>query len=206
MGRRGLVDGTNLTFDPPQEGAPAHIDRGQVREWSGPGPFVARSQDAQHPFYIATYMTGANPFASSWPWHFDGQGDPEWVNVIPPAQYLESYTLFADPTYPFTWLVVVRRQVEGESPADVTLDCLGPIGGWSAFGGYEFADVALETGKFVDVGECSTGVHSLKSARPFGVTVWGWGSPLTDPPTGYVSYAYLGGASVRPINQVEIPR
>jgi hypothetical protein len=46
----------------------------------------------------------------------------------------------------------------------------------------------------------------MTSTRPFGVTVWGWG---TIDGLGYyaeyVSYAYPAGALVRPINQVVIP-
>jgi len=38
----------------------------------------------------------------------DGRGDPEFVNVIPPGEFMQSYVLFADPTYPETNLVVIR--------------------------------------------------------------------------------------------------
>lgn len=69
-------------------------------------PSVARSQDAAHPFYFAQYMTGGEPFS--------GEGDPEFVNVIPPQQFLPRYTLFTDPTYPETELVLVRQRVATE--------------------------------------------------------------------------------------------
>jgi hypothetical protein len=50
----------------------------------------------------------------------------------------------------------------------------------------------------------------MKSAAPFGVTVWGWGSAATGDMTHgfysqYVSYAYPAGAGVTPINNVVIP-
>src|SRR5262249_42529681 len=99
----GVVDGTTLSYDPAQPpGAPTRIDAQQLAEFSAPGPFVVRSQDAQHPFYLASYMTGGQPF--------DGAGDPEFVNVVPPAQFLPRYTFFTDPTYPETNLVVVRAR------------------------------------------------------------------------------------------------
>ena len=46
----------------------------------------------------------------------------------------------------------------------------------------------------------------LSSSNPFGVTVWGWGSPATgnNPITTYVSYAYPAGAALKAINDVEI--
>ena len=43
----------------------------------------------------------------------------------------------------------------------------------------------------------------MSSALPFGVTVWGWGSSAAQG-TNFVSYAYPAGASVQPINEVEI--
>ncbi|HEX3344163.1 MAG TPA: IgGFc-binding protein, partial [Polyangiaceae bacterium] len=77
----GVVDGTKLTFDPATPaGAPAVVGAGQLAEFDAPGPFVVRSQDAAHPFYLASYMTGGGGF--------DGTGDPEFVNVVPPAQFL----------------------------------------------------------------------------------------------------------------------
>lgn len=41
---------------------------------------------------------------------FDGNGDPEFVNVVPTGQYLGSYSFYADPTYEETSLVIVREK------------------------------------------------------------------------------------------------
>ena len=124
----GVVDGTQLTYEPARpSGAPTAISAQQLVEFNDPGPFVVRSQDADHPFYLASYMTGGG--------HFDGTGDPEFVNVVPPAQYLPRYTFFTDPTYPETNLVVVR--VRDPQPArcpTCTLDCAGTLSGWTAVG------------------------------------------------------------------------
>ena len=212
----GVVDGTQLTYDPPQVGAPAAIGARQLREFNAQGPFVVRSQDVNHPFYFASYMTGGE--------QFDGEGDPEFVNVISPAQYLSRYTFFTDPTYPETNLVIVRAKDQGVFP-DVTLDCAGLLGGWQQVDSndqYEFTRVDLSTGNFQGVGACNNGVHTISGALPgdggassgrFGVTVWGWGNPLTWQPdeednprfTRWVSYGYPAGANVSRLNTVVLP-
>jgi hypothetical protein len=199
----GAVDGTNLTWTPgPPPGAPTTLNLGEVAEFNAAGPFVVASQDKDHPFYLASYMTGGG--------NFDGEGDPEWVNVIPTAQYLDSYVLFTDPTYSETSLVVVRRPSSAGAFADVKLDCAGSLSGWQKIGNYEYTRVDLVTGNFQNVGACSNGRHEMSSDLPFGVTVWGWGTIPGFPGQGtlftqYVSYAYPAGASVQSINDVVIP-
>jgi hypothetical protein len=51
------------------------------------------------------------------------------------------------------------------------------------------------------VGNCSTGRHEITSDAPFGLWVWGWGTPLTSETfTQNVSYGYPGGMNVAPVN------
>jgi len=199
----GAVNGTSLTWTPsPPSGAPLTINLGQVVEYNSAGPYVVKSQDKDHPFYLASYMTGGE--------NFGGEGDPEWVNVIPTAQYLDSYVLFTDPTYSDTSLVVVRRPTKDGTFADVKLDCAGALTGWQKVGPYEYTRIDLVTGNFENVGNCSNGRHEMSSDVPFGVTVWGWGTIPGSIGQGglftqYVSYAYPAGASVQSINDVIIP-
>jgi hypothetical protein len=205
----GAVAGTTLTYEPTTpNGAPTTLGVGQLVEFSTIAPFVVRSQDAAHPFYISAHMTGAdtvNPDES------DGRGDPEFVNVIPPAEYLSSYVFFTDPTYPETNLVITR--VKGPTGfADVTMDCgsnNGVVSGWldvGSSGTYQYALFDLSTGNFQGVNGCNNGRHEIKSSTPFGLTVWGWGSAATGALySEYVSYAYPAGASVQPINTVVVP-
>ena len=196
----GAVDGTQLTWIPaPPPGAPTMLNLGDVAEFMHTGPFVVRSQDAEHPFYAAQYMTGAEYINSA-----EGEGDPEWVNIIPVEQYLDQYVFFTDPTYSETSLVVVRRpsQLTGQF-ADVQLDCAGPLGGWIPVGELEYTRIDLVTGDFQNVGSCSNGRHEMWSDVAFGVTVWGWGGNAID--TSFVSYAYPAGASIQPINDVVVP-
>ena len=192
----GAVDGTKLSWTPAvPPGVPETIGLGQVIEFTPGGEFVVTSQDADHPFYLGGYMTGGDAF--------DGVGDPEWVNIIPPAQYLDHYVFFTDPTYPETSLVVTRApsRVDG-SFADVELACAGKLGGWQKLGQYEYTRVDLVTGDFQGVNGCANGRQEMKSALPFGVTVWGWG---TTQQTKLVSYAYPAGAGFQPINEVLVP-
>ena len=206
----GAVDGTTLTYDPPQSGAPTTLSRGQVVEWQASGGYVVKSQDAQHPFFFGAHMTGCttNPNWNSDP--LSCAGDPEFVNVIPPAQYLADYIFFTDPTYPETELVIVRKKANDNTFHDVTLDCKGVLTGWQnvdAAGNYQFVRADLVTGNFAKVGSCDNGRHEAKSDTPFALTVWAWGSALSSS-TLYseaVSYAYPAGASVQPINTVVVP-
>jgi hypothetical protein len=201
----GSVDGTTLTYAPSAPaGAPTTLALGQVAELDAPGPFVVQSQDANHPFYMSAHMTGWEVVAGS---SADHRGDPEFVNVVPPEQYLSSYTFFTDPTYSETNLVFTRERKNG-SFANVTLDCSGIVSGWTAIDAadsIEYARVDVVTGNFQSVNGCNNGLHVATSAQPFGLVVWGWGSAAS---IGFftqaVSYAYPAGASVKPINNVII--
>ena len=194
----GAAKDTQLIWTPARPaGAPTTLTLGQVADFNAAGPFHVRSQDEDHPFYAAAYMTGGQPFG--------GAGDPEWVNLIPPAQFQRRYIFFTDPTYPETELVVVRREEDGEF-ADVDLDCTGPLVAWKPLAdGIEWTRVQLVTGNFSKVGKCANGRREITSSKPFGVTVWGWGSAASGLVyTKFVSYAYPAGATIRSINTVQI--
>jgi hypothetical protein len=216
----GLVNGTVLTYEPSApNGAPVTLNAGQVAEFSAPGPFVVHSQDASHPFAFAQYMTGGE--------FYDGEGDPEFVNMLTPSQYLPRYTFFTDPTYPETNLVVVRAKDPQLGFPAVTLDCLGTLSGWQpvgSMGKYEFARVDLSRDNFQAVGNCDNGVHTIEGkftgpdggpvgTAKIGVTVWGWGSPRTysgfdesNPlSTRWVSYGYPAGANITKLSNVLFP-
>lgn len=197
----GVVKDTMLTWLPAKPpNAPTSINLGEVIEFEDPGPYVVKSQDANHPFYLGAYMTGGALFANV--------GDPDWHNVVPPQQYLRRYVLFTDPTYPETSLVVIRvRSKTTKDFAPVTLKCRGELTGWTPLGeamdwDYEWTRVDLVTGNFVNVDNCSNGPQEMTSTAPFGVTVWGWG---TTQQTLRVSYAYPAGAGFKPINEIIVP-
>jgi hypothetical protein len=103
--------------------------------------------------------------------------------------------------------------------ADVTLDCAGTLTGWQPIGSnsqYQWTRADLSKHAFEPVGACNTGRREMTSTQPFGLTVWGWGTPETRPnetikcwlgqPNNScdVSYGYPAGENVLPINDVVI--
>lgn len=212
----GAVDGTSLTFDPPIAGAPATIGYGKIAEFHTDVPFHVKSQDKDHPFMVFTYMSGSANLAEKG--GGVGYGDPDFLRLVPGPQFMNRYVFLTDPTYPETNLVLVRKR--GQSGfAEVNLDCLGNVGGWADVGKdgqYQVARVDLSKDNFVAQGKCNNGRHEATSASPFGVYVWGWGSPKTRPNESSpcdvtkpdnscdVSYAYAAGENAAPINDVVV--
>ncbi len=227
----GAVDGTVLTYDPaPPPGAPLSLNHGELaQEINDPGPWVVSSQDSNHPFYFAQYMTAGGADGSDASDY--GVGDPEFVNVIAPQQYLPRYTFFTDPTYPETNLVVVAAKdpLTNQFPT-VNLDCAGTLSGWQpvgTLGKYQFTRIDLSTGNYEGQNGCNNGVHTIQASVPgpvpataaIGVTIWGWGSSATGPScldagdsnqanpsyTCWVSYGYPAGANITKLNNVVVP-
>jgi hypothetical protein len=208
----GAVNGTTLAYVPAAPaGAPTMLGAGQVVEFITDVPFVVSSQDDQHPFQLFTLMSGAEWTALSTP----GYGDPDFVLDVPTRQYGSRSVFYADGTFPENDVVVVRAKNGGGTFDDVTLDCVaGPLSGWQAVGNYEWTRVDLTSHDFANQGSCSAGRHEASSPGPFGLWMWGWGSPETQGGTCtgntagfscYVSYGYPGTMAVRPVNGVVIP-
>jgi hypothetical protein len=211
------VDGTVLTYSPgpptlfavpgglPPLPVPTTLAAGQTVQFWTTEPFVVRSQDAAHPIHVGGLMTGGTFLFEQKQGYPEAAGDPEFVNVVPTDQYMTDTTFFTDPTYSETSLVVVRKPGADGHFADVKLGCAAsPITGWSPVGALQFARVDLVTGKYQPViAGCDNGVHRMTSANPFTLTVWGWSTPAIGG-GGYVSYAYPGGTTLRPINAVQI--
>lgn len=197
----GTVDGTQLSWSS-NVGGPIGLNQGQIAEFTTGTPFIVKSQDSDHPFMLFSYMAG-----SQWSQLSSNAslGDVDFVISVPPDQYMSRYVFFTDPTYPETNLVVVRRRDKQGNFQDVELACAGAISGWQPLGDYEWTRTDVSTGNFSPVGNCSNGRHEMSSKAPFGLWVWGWGTGITSPSTGNVSYGYPAGMNVQPINQVVIP-
>ncbi|MDF2694622.1 MAG: hypothetical protein K0S65_3005, partial [Labilithrix sp.] len=134
---------------------------------------------------------------------FMGNGDPEFVNVIPAGQYLNAYTFFADPTYDETSLVIVRAKT-GDAFKDVWLECAGNVTSFKPIGTrsqYEYARVDLSyrggPGQVFDAGTCQKGLQRMRSDGPFTATLWGWSQ--------WSSYAYPGGMAQRKLVNTALP-
>lgn len=203
----GVVDGTQLAWSPMPAGAPATLEAGEVVEFESTDLFEVSTQDDDHPLALSQYLAGTSggldragcspnpPFAGL----SCGLGDEEWVVQLPPEQFLQRYVFFTDPTYGTTNLVVTR--VRGDDGfADVTIDCMGVVGGWQpagTSGDYEVAHVDLIRGATGVTQACATSRHEATSEGRFGITVWG-----TD---YYASYGYPAGGNVGSINTVVVP-
>jgi IgGFc binding protein len=191
-------DGTQLDYDPAiPPGAPTTLSAGESAIFnSGVGDaFVVRTQDVDHPIFLAAYMTGGDGDFITGRGGFGSIGDPEFVNVVPAGQYLNSYSFFADPTYSETSLVIVRAKAAGEFK-DVWLECAGTLGDFHPIGTrgeYEYRRVDLSRhyaqGERFGEKACKPGVQRMRSDGPFTATLWGWDA--------YASYAYPGGMAQR---------
>ena len=190
-------DGTRLDYDPQiPAGAPTQLNAGEVVTFpvGVNDTFVVRTQDVEHPIYLAAYMTGyqGNYYGSG---DMAGQGDPEFVNVAPAGQWLSSYSFYADPTYEETSLVVIRGKHYGKFE-DVWLECAGNLADFQPIGTrgeYEYVrvDLSRDGGPGQSFGDktCRTGLQRMKSTGPFTATLWGWAFAA--------SYAYPGGMATR---------
>lgn len=183
------ADGTRLTWTPGQpDGGPTQLRKGESIEFSAAGPFLVESQDALHPILLTEFMTGGTGHL--------GIGDPEWIPVVAPEQWLSRYVFFTDPTYPKTALVFTREETAAHTFEPVTLDC-GPALTWTPIAGTRMEYAVLQwTRSDSTMQRCADGTHTAKSKAPFGLTVWGteW----------YTSYGFPAGMGVRPLNTVSI--
>jgi hypothetical protein len=122
-------------------------------------------------------------------------GDEDHVNILPPPQFLSRYVFFTDPTYSTTNLALTRVRTGGAFH-DVSVDCLGVVGGWKdvgTSGQYQVTNVDLMR-DFAKVGTCGNGHHLATSDGPFGLVVWGL--------DGAASYAYPAGGNAAKLNAV----
>ena len=198
----GAANGTKLTYDPaPPIGAPTTLESGQVVTFSTDQIVTVKSQDSEHPFYAAVYMTGSMYNAATTNPNSRTTGDPDFVNVVASDQFLDHYIFFTDHTYANTTLTFVRKKTDkGFLP--VELECAGVIDGFVPIGQageYEYAWVDLtktfQPQEFAS-GKCGYGRQAASSEGPFAVTVWG-----TDLDA---SYGYPGGMGLRPVSEVQV--
>jgi hypothetical protein len=214
----GLVAGTQLTFDPVVANAPTSLGQSQVADFQVTGAFRVTSQDAAHPFSIAQEMSTGNVnlddaggYRTDCATFTDANqpglakvcGDEEFVPLVPPAQFLQKYVFFTDPTYSTTTLSLVRVAQSGGVFQDVTIDCLGTVTGWKnvdAAGQYQYARVdllrAVPPGTMPDGGACANGRHVASSAGSFGLVVYGLDT--------YASYGYPAGGNAAVLSGVVV--
>ena len=110
-----------------------------------------------------------SPYGDSEPgYNVNGQGDPDFVNLIPDEQFLDHYVFFIDHTYANTSVTLVRRN-DGQGFQDVDVDCVGTVGDWRPLGTdgrIEYTWLVLtKDGKGTSVGgkTCKYGRHEASS-------------------------------------------
>jgi IgGFc binding protein len=189
----GAADGTELVYEPwKPDGAPTTLQSGELARFFIGTPFVVRSQDSAHPFYVATVMAGSEGSNAM-------LGDPETAMAIPTQQWLDEYGFFADYTYSRSAVFVTRRKANGVFH-DVTLDCTGAISGWEPISDdYEWTYVELTRGQRSQTypgGTCADGAHRIRSDVPFTMAVWGLSNAA--------SYSYPGGMGLRRSTELEL--
>ncbi len=188
----GGRDGTELDYDPVKPaGAPLTLNAGELVLFRARAndPFVVRSRDAEHPFYLGVHMSGSSGAG------LGGMGDPDFVNVVPAGQYRSAYSFYADSSYRENSLVIIRKSVRGEFKP-VWLECAGDLDGFVPIGDrgeYEYRRVDLSRGfkpgeAFGDK-QCTTGLQRMRSEGPFSATIWGWDIAA--------SYGYTAGMAIR---------
>jgi IgGFc binding protein len=186
------VAGTSLTYDPPVAGAPVSLAAGKPIVFESATPFSVRSQDAAHPFQLTQMMSGSGVTGAP-----NRSGDEEFVNIIAPAQFLQKYVFFTDPSYATTTLALTRSK-SGGAFRDVNIRCSGKVANWKPVG--TSGDVEVTTVDLVrdgkSVGSCKNGSQSAESDGPFGIMVWGLDVDA--------SYAYPAGGNVASINAVVV--
>jgi hypothetical protein len=186
----GVANGTTLTYDPPQPTLPTTLSLGQMVQFESTKIFVVSSQDANHPFHVALMMPGCDGT--------DDIGDEDYVQMVPPAQFLPSYVFYSDVTYSYTNFTIVRNKTSSGFQ-DVTVDCVGTVTGWTPVNSadtYEYAWVDILIGGTSQHMNCLNGPHSASSKGPFGITVWGEDSAA--------SYGYPAGGNLASINEVVV--
>ncbi|MDF2692984.1 MAG: hypothetical protein K0S65_1367, partial [Labilithrix sp.] len=189
----GAADGTALVYEPwTPEGAPTTLQSGELARFFVGSPFVVRSQDSAHPFYLATVMAGNEGSTSL-------LGDPETAMAVPTQQWLDEYGFFADYTYARSAVFVTRRKFNGVFH-DVLLDCVGAITDWEPItGDYEWAYVELTRSQKPQTypgGTCADGAHHIRSDAPFTMAMWGL--------TSAASYSYPGGMGLRRSTELQL--
>lgn len=180
----GVANGTKLTYEPRRIGdAPTTLEAGQVVDVWSDEPFVVRSQDADHPFYVGALMLPASFVAGD---DEVAEGDPEWVNVVPTSQFVSDVTFVVDPTFVNTSIVITRKH---DASAKTAIDCLGVIDTWTTVGSYDIAEVTISRRNQAPGACANGGAHRVWGTTPFSATVWGWDANS--------SYAYPTAQNVK---------
>ncbi|MBI4700219.1 MAG: hypothetical protein HY744_03465 [Deltaproteobacteria bacterium] len=183
-------DGTQIEFvaHPEVTGLPVGPQVLNAGKWlqlsvagtkQNPGDFVVK---ASKPIHIMAYLTcSSNTDAPA-----EKAGDPAMTQMVPVAQYLDSYVVLVPPNWIYDFFIITKHV--GET---VTVDG-NPVA--------QNAFVPINNGKDAPEWEvarisATDGAHKVKGSKPCGIVVVGYDS--------YDSYAYPGGLNQQLINPIK---
>jgi hypothetical protein len=165
------ADATTITYDPPQNGAPALLAKvGDYAELQTDKDFKIITNNK---VAVSEYMLGQDAGGNT--------GDPAMTIAVPIEQYRGNYSFHAPTNYESNFV-----NITAPTGANITLDGQ-PVMGFTAIGatGYGVARVQLSN--------AGDGTHTLGGNQSFGVQVYGYGQ--------YTSYWYPGGLDLNLIPQ-----
>jgi hypothetical protein len=163
---------TDLVYDPPQPGAPAAI--AQAGDWVEFQTAESFQVSSKKRFLTVQYMLGQEAGG--------GSGDPAMALAVPTAQYRRDYLFHAPINYEKNFVTIT-------APTDVPVLLDGAaVAGFAPIGatGFSVARVQLPS--------VNNGNHTVSSASPVGITVYGYGQ--------YTSYWYPGGLDLKVIKEL----
>jgi hypothetical protein len=174
------ADNTTVTFDPPVAG-PWTLNAGQWMETT-----INDSVEihATSPVLVGQFLRGSGGDACG------HEGDPAMMLQVPVAQFRRDYVFLTPSTYDTDFV-----------------DILAPLGSVVWLDG---SQVALSNTTIGQSGYTLTslvladGAHTIDSAEPIGIMVYGYGGPQSlGSGVQNVSYGYVGGLNLTAINPVE---
>jgi hypothetical protein len=169
----GNVNGTTLSYSPQKPAqCPTSINAGQVVDCGQ----VAQDFEIKgnHEFAVGSFQLGGTLVDP-----MGGKGDPSESFAVAVEQYRGTYIFLAPSDYDVSFVDIV-----GPTGSNVTVDN-GSVGAFMPIGssGFGVARFKLPTS--------ASGSHTLKSDKPVGIQVMGYGS--------YTSYQYPGGSNLSAI-------
>jgi hypothetical protein len=165
------TDATTLTYDPPQNGAPAALAKvGDYAEFSTDKDFKIT---ANFKIAVSEYMIGQSGGG--------GAGDPAMTIGVPIEQYRSNYSFHAPTNYESSF-----ANITAPAGAVITIDGQ-PVNGLMPIGASGYGGVRVQLSNAGD------GDHTISGDKAFGVQVYGYGQ--------YTSYWYPGGLDLNLIPQ-----
>jgi hypothetical protein len=169
----GNANGTTLSYAPSKPaGCPTSIGAGQVVDCG----IVMQDFEVKgnHEFAVGSYQLGGSIVDP-----MGGKGDPSQSFAVAVEQFRSTYIFLAPSDYDVSYVDII-----GPTGTQATVDGI-PAGTFAAVGASGFGVARVK------LGSATNGVHQLKSDKPVGIQVMGYGS--------YTSYQYPGGSNLSAI-------